>query len=205
MLEVHAQRNSRKPTAKSLQLQLEIAWEPRLRPLVVSQAASDLAGTIDAIAPLVPSYPKGVFSSEVPLGTQVVDVALPFELPPRPTKKISLLQGKLRALVPGRQARFEFGDLANAKGKSQRIEDTEVIVDDVRKNNEIWEIHMRLRLDERNPALEAQRGWAFDNRSYLVNGTGRDDRKRGTRDDLRGSSMKSASPISSTSKAISTA
>jgi hypothetical protein len=37
---------------------------------------------------------------------------------------------------PGRQARFEFGDLPHAKGKSQRIDDTLVIVDDVRKNNE---------------------------------------------------------------------
>lgn len=172
VLEVQSQRNARQPAAKSLQLQLEIAWEPRVRPLVVSQAAAELAASVDTIAPLTPRYPQANFSAEIPAGTQAIDLTLPFELPPRRVTTISSLRGKLRALVPGRQAKFEFGDLAHAAGKSQHIDDTEVVIDAVRKNNEIWEIHMRLRLDARNPALDAHRGWAFENRSYLVNGKG---------------------------------
>ena len=39
-----SQRNLRKPNADSLKLQLEVAWEPRLRPIAVSQAAADLDG-----------------------------------------------------------------------------------------------------------------------------------------------------------------
>lgn len=31
---------------------------------------------------------------------------------------------------------------------------------------------MRLKLDENNHALESHRGWAFENRSYLVDSTG---------------------------------
>jgi hypothetical protein len=171
-LEIQAQRNSRDTRAKSLKLQLEVAWEPRLNPLAVSQAAADVVGTIDTIAPLVPSYPEAVFTAEVPQGTQAIDMALRFELPPRRTAMITSLRGKLRVLVPGRLARFEFADLAHAAGKTQRIDDTEVIVDDVRKNSEIWEIHMRLKLDPRNPALDRQRGWVFDNRSFLLDAQG---------------------------------
>ena len=43
-----------------------------------------------------------------------------------------------------------------------------VTVYDVRKNNAIWEIHMRLALDEDNEALQSHRGWVFQNLSYLV-------------------------------------
>ena len=53
-------------------------------------------------------------------------------------------------------------------GKSERRGGVQVTIDDVRKNNAIWEVHMRLALDEGNPALESHRGWAYQNKSYLV-------------------------------------
>jgi hypothetical protein len=68
--------------------------------------------------------------------------------------------------------KFEFEDLAHAAGKSQRSGGVEVTVDKVIKNSDIWEIHMRLRLDEDNQALESHRGWVFQNLSYLVNAAG---------------------------------
>ncbi len=172
VLEVQSQRSLRKPNQTSLKLQLEVAWEPRLRPIAVSQAAADLVAIVDGKDALKTSQPEAVFGAEVPLGTQAVELVLPFELPTRDATRISSLKGKLRALVPGRQAKFKFDDLAHAAGKSQRHGGVEVSIDAVRKNNEIWEIHMRLRLDEDNHALESHRGWAFDNRSYLVDSKG---------------------------------
>jgi hypothetical protein len=171
-LDVHAQRGLRHPQEKSLAIELEVAWEPRLRPLVVSLAAAELVGMVDQIAPLAPRYPQGIFAAEVPAGTQAIELTLPFELPPRKTARVTSLAGKLRALIPGKIARFEFDDLAQAKGKTQQIDDTEIIIDDVRKNGEVWEIHMRLKLDPRNPALDSQSGWAFENPSYLVDAQG---------------------------------
>ena len=105
---------------------------------------------------------------EVPDGTQAAEIILPFELPPRDVKRITTLSGKLQALVPGRQVKFRFDDLANAAGKTQRRGGVQVTVDDVRKNNAIWEVHMRLALDEDNDALQSHRGWVFQNLSYLV-------------------------------------
>jgi hypothetical protein len=75
--------------------------------------------------------------------------------------------------VPGRQVKFQFGDLEHAAGKSQRTGGVQVTIDAVRKNREIWEVHMRLRLDEDNHALESHRGWAFQNLSYLVDKDGK--------------------------------
>ena len=87
--------------------------------------------------------------------------------------------------MPGRQAKFKFDDLAHAAGKSQRRGGVEVAIDAVRKNNEIWEIHMRLRLDEDNHALESHRGWAFQNLSYLVDEKGETIENAGLGNDAR--------------------
>lgn len=172
VLEVQGQRNLRQPDRQSLKLQLEVSWEPRLRPIVVSQPMADVVALDEAGRPLEASQVDAVLSSEVPAGTQAAELILPFELPPREATKIASLRGKLRALVPGRQVKFQFDELADAAGTSQRRGGVEVAIDAVRKNGEIWEIHMRMVLDEDSHALESHRGWAFQNLSYLVDKDG---------------------------------
>jgi hypothetical protein len=172
VMEVQSQRNLRQPERQSLKLQLEVAWEPRLRPIALSQPVADLHATTDTGQELTVSQPDAVLDVEVPQGTQAAEIVIPFTLPPREAKRITTLRGKLRALVPGRQVKFQFDDLANAAGKSERRGGVQVTLDDVRKNNAIWEVHMRLALDEDNDALQSHRGWAFQNISYLVDKDG---------------------------------
>ena len=105
---------------------------------------------------------------EIPRGTQAAEIVLPFKLPPRDVTRIASLQGKLLALVPGRQVKFQFDDITKAAGQTQRRGGVQVTVDDVRKNNEIWEVHMLLTLDEDNGALQSHRDWVFQNVAYLV-------------------------------------
>jgi hypothetical protein len=168
VLEVQGQRNLRQPDRKSLRLQMEVAWEPRLKPIALSQPVDDVTATTDTGATLSVSQPDAVMDVEVPDGTQAAEIILPFELPSREATRITSLKGRLQALVPGRQVKFEFGKLASAAGKTQRRGGVQVTLDDVRKNNAIWEVHMRMALDEANNALESHRGWAFQNKSYLV-------------------------------------
>jgi hypothetical protein len=167
-MEIQSQRNLRQPGRKSLKLQLEIAWEPRLRPIAISQPVAAIEAVDENGSPLTVSQPEASLDIEVPGGTQAAEIILPFELPPRSTTKIAKLRGKLNALVPGRTAKFRFDDAANVAGKTNRSGGVEVTLDDVRKNNEIWEVHMRIRLDEDSRALESHRGWVLQNVSYLV-------------------------------------
>jgi hypothetical protein len=171
-MEIQSQRNLRQPQGQTLKVQLEASWEPRLRPIAISQPAADVAATTDSGQQLSASRPEAVLDVEIPTGTQAAEIVLSFALPPREAKRITTLRGKLRALVPGRQVKFKFDDLANASGKSERQGGVQVTLDDVRKNNAIWELHMRLALDEENEALQSHRGWAFQNVSYLVGADG---------------------------------
>jgi hypothetical protein len=171
--EVTAERSRRQPNQTSLKLQLEIAWEPRLRPIAISQPVADLKAITDKDTQLSVAQPKATLDVEIPTGTQAAEITLPFQLPPRDAKSIKSLRGKLHALVPGRQVKFKFDDLAKASGKSQRVGGVQVSLDDVRTNNEIWEVHMRFALDEDNDALQSHRNWVFQNVSYMVDKDGK--------------------------------
>jgi hypothetical protein len=173
VLDIQAQLNRRQPARRSLKLQLEVAWEPRLRPIALSQPITSITA-IDENGQAIPvSQPDAVLDVEVPTGTQAAEISLPFTLPSRDVKKISSLKGELQALVPGQQVEFKFSDLANAAGKTQSRGGVHVTVAAMRKNNAIWELHMRFHLDEANDALASHRGWVFQNVSYLVDGEGK--------------------------------
>ncbi|HVT29235.1 MAG TPA: hypothetical protein VHE81_14560 [Lacipirellulaceae bacterium] len=171
--DVQADRSLRQSRQSSLKLQLEVAWEPRLRPIAITQPAADLKAATDDGGQLAVAQPDANLDVEVPNGTQAAEIAIPFKLPPRAVKQITVLHGKLYALVPGRQVKFRFDDLAHAAGKSQRQGGVQVTVDDVRKNNAVWEVHMRLTLDEPNDALQSHRAWVFQNLSYMVDKNGK--------------------------------
>ena len=170
---MQGERSLRQPKQTSLKLQLEVAWEPRLRPIAISQPAADLQATTDDGGKLTVAQPEANLDVEVPNGTQAAEITLPFELPPRDVKRITALHGKLHALVPGRQVKFQFDDLAKAAGKTQRMGGVQVTVDDVRKNNAVWEVHMRFALDEDNGALQSHRAWVFQNLSYMLDKDGK--------------------------------
>ncbi|HEX5471578.1 MAG TPA: hypothetical protein VFW73_06810 [Lacipirellulaceae bacterium] len=171
--DVQAERSLRQRGQSSLKLQLEVAWEPRLRPIAITQPAADLKAATDSASQLEIAQPEASLDVEVPNGTQAAEITLPFKLPARTVKRITVLHGKLHVLVPGRQVKFRFDDLTHAAGKSQRQGGVQVTVDDVRKNNAVWEVHMRLTLDEPNGALQSHRAWVFQNLSYMVGKDGK--------------------------------
>ncbi len=86
ILEVQADRNLRQPNQTSLKLQLEIAWEPRLRPIALSQPVADVQAITDTGAPLTITQPDAAQGVEVPSGTQAAEMVLPFSLPARGEK-----------------------------------------------------------------------------------------------------------------------
>jgi hypothetical protein len=171
--DVQADRNLRQPKQTSLKLQLEVAWEPRLRPIAISQPVGDVNATTEEGTALAASQQQPSFDVEVPAGTQAAEISLSFDLPAREVKKIKTLHGKLHALVPGRQVKFRFTDLANATGKTHRQGGVQVTLDEVRKNNAVWEVHMSFALDEDNGALQSHRDWVLQNLSYMLDKAGK--------------------------------
>ena len=175
--EVPAIRDLRSPDDHALNVGLDVAWEPRLRPIALSQPLKDVAAIGDNGRPLTVKSQRPVLDVEVPAGNQATMFVLPLNLPSRNVKTITQINGKMTALVPGRRVVFRFADLeamtaADAKSLTQSRGGVHVTLAAVRKSGAIWEVHMRLRLDDANAALESHRGWVFQNVTYMIDGDG---------------------------------
>ncbi len=162
-----ARRDLREADGRSLEVTLEAAWEPRLRIICLLHRMADVQAVDERGNPL-PVADRDA-QPVVPLsgGVPVVKLDIPLRLPPREVQQIARLRGKLLATVPGKIETFRFAKLGEAKNVEQRIAGVTVILEEVRKNGQAREIHMRARFDDAGDALASHRQWVFSNEAYL--------------------------------------
>jgi hypothetical protein len=169
---VSAQRGLRSPDQSSLRLELEISWEPRLKPIALTQAAEDLKAVCDDGREAPPPSQDAVFDVEVDSSAHASEVTLPLQLPARTSQSLKTVAGKFTALVPGRIVALKWDKLAGAKEVTQQAGGISVTLERVVKNQALWELHMRVRIDEAEPAIESHRSWVFQNLNYLADKNG---------------------------------
>jgi len=166
---VVARRGLRVPGQQGASVELEFAWEPRLRPIALSQPADALEITSDLGSQIAVRNLDASFDVEIQPGSHATELTIPLVLPPRSVSKISSFKGTLSALVPGRMAEFRFTELNKQQTAEQQRGGVKVVLDGVRKNQELWEVHMRLQVEGEETGLESHRGWVFQNLTYLLN------------------------------------
>jgi hypothetical protein len=162
-----ATRNLRESAEGALTLVVDVAWEPRLRLIGLKQRMADVTAVDEHGKPLPVEDPKAEVESLVQSDAIAVELDLPLALPPRAVGEIARFQGRLRAMVPGKIERFSFSDLLAARNVEKRIAGVTVTLEQVRKNNDLWEVHMRVRFDEAGSSLESFPGWILQNEAYL--------------------------------------
>jgi hypothetical protein len=153
-------------------VQLEVAWEPRLRPLAVTQLAADVHAKCDDGLETPSLAEEVVFDREISAGHHAVEATLPFQLPARRATALATLSGTFTTLVPTRIAEFQFKDLDQAREVTQEDGGVAVTLAQMRKNQDVWEIHMRIAVESDVEALHSHRGWVFENVAELRDGEG---------------------------------
>lgn len=169
---VTTQRGLRAPDQSGLRVDLEIAWEPRLRPIALTQAAADLKAVCDDGSEVPPASEDAVFDIEIQPGSHAAEVTIPLQLPARSAKSLATVKGTMTALVPGRIVDMKFENLAKAADASQETGGVTVTIDRVAKNQALWEIHMRVAVEGLEAGLESHRGWVFQNVAILEDKAG---------------------------------
>jgi hypothetical protein len=169
--QVVAERNLQ-DNRHAVHLRLAIAWEPRTKPLAIWLPLESLTGR-DDLGGEIGAAEAGSLEAPANPGTTAVELQVPLTPPPREASKIASLKGKLTALVPGRNEQFTFDNLEKARDVEQRRAGAFVILEQVRKNNALWELRIRVRYEESGQALESHRGWVFENEAYLLTADGK--------------------------------
>lgn len=169
---IESSRNLKNTTSTSLRLTLDVAWEPRVRPIVIQQPLADVEAKDEKGEALTLDGTQGEIEVGVEGTNAGVELDFPLNLPARSVKSIASLKGKLMATVLGRVETFEFADLDKIKNSEQERGGATVSVEQCQKNGEIYDVEMRVRFDKAANALESHRGWIQHNESYLIDAKG---------------------------------
>jgi len=108
-------RNLRNPQISGVKLLLDVAWEPRTRPISLEQSLDAITAVDENGDPLAIENSGGELHANVQSDIPSVEMYLPFKLPARNVTAIASLKGKIMAMVPGRVETFEFDNLAMSK------------------------------------------------------------------------------------------
>lgn len=167
--EFTARRDLRDPMSHNLSLLLEAAWEPRLQPIVVMQPMESISAVDENGQPI----PVAASGNEMEIGVDAdmksIELPIQFELPERTSRRLASLKGKLTAMLPGRIETFRFANLEKAKRVERKRADLTVVLEDVRKNDAVWEVRVLLVFEKATGALESHRssGWVAGNPAFL--------------------------------------
>lgn len=165
---IRSTRDLRDPTNQLMRLTLDVAWEPRLQPIVITQPLDQIVATDDKENEIGINSRRSVIESSVQNTVGSVELDVPLDVPGRDTKSIALLKGQFTALMPGREADFEFQNLSDAKNDVQRNAGVAVTLRRMRKNGGIQQAMLIVEFEEASGALESHRGWVFNNQVYVV-------------------------------------
>lgn len=171
--QLDAVRDLRNPQVSGLRLSLEISWEPRTVPISISQPLNQIKAFDENGDPIGIDGRQAVINVPVQSGLSAVDLTIPLQLPKRQVHKIASLQGTLTAMLPGRIETFKFADIDKAKNKEQQRAGVTVVLQQIRKNVDLFEVRILVRFDKAANALESHRGWIYNNPAYLLDPQGK--------------------------------
>jgi len=168
-LRVMATRDLRDPSTGHLRVALQLSWEPRLAPLVVSYNFADIEAQDDTQQTLSSARATGEAEIPIHVGMSGVEWELPLALPNRSAQKIAMLRGRFTVLLPSQTEEFVFQDnWHQMRMVAQRKAAVVVTVEEVRRSGDLYQVRVLVQFDETAGALQSHRGWVFQNEAYLV-------------------------------------
>jgi hypothetical protein len=152
--------------------QLEVAWEPRLRPMLMALKADetkvvdDLGKTIEA--QVMDESTDTVLRPENP----VAELNLNLKAPDRAAKKLASMKVKAEVTVPAGLKTFRFPTLAVKEPKTVKQGDIAVTLDSTEVEEQVWKVNVDLVYPGEGPAFESYRQGLFNNRLWLQKADG---------------------------------
>lgn len=161
-----------------LKLGLEIAWEPRLKPISVELPLDKVSAIDDQNRRLESARKDGLATALVSGGTKATELTVMLEAPPRTASILDLVKGTVRMLVPGRLEKFEFENLAETLKPEQRwekkIAQATVTIERIQRTNDLWEVQMKLSYDQAHDAFDSHlAGWILQYQPQLIDAEGK--------------------------------
>ena len=151
--------------------QLEVAWEPRLRPMLLTLKSDGLAVKDDKNREVKPQ--AMMESNEVVLRPEnpAVEMNLNLEAPDRSAVKLSSFRIKADVTLPAGIKTFRFPSLAQ-ENVTRKQGDVSATLQNVEIDEQVWKVNVELVYPGNGPAFESYRQGLFNNRIWLQKADG---------------------------------
>ncbi|CAN5872930.1 hypothetical protein BH23PLA1_BH23PLA1_29990 [soil metagenome] len=148
-------------------VQLEVAWEPRLRPMLLSLGAAGIEIVDDRGEAVEPNVRDESGTVVLRPENPVAELNLNVNAPDRAAQKIGTLKVAAEVTVPAGNRVFRFPDLA-ASNVKQEQGDIAVTLRSVEVDDFVWKVNVEVvYADAEGPAFESYRQGLFNNRLWL--------------------------------------
>lgn len=171
--ELTTRRSMITPAENRLHVTINVAWEPRLQPISMTQKVADVSATDDQGEPVPIKYPEAEFDIDLGQDAYATEILLPFELPKRKSSRLKSLTGKLTVLAPARQVEFRFNKIKESLGTEQEADGVFVKLTRFVPLEGLCEIHVRIRVEGKAAELDSHGDWVFDNLAVLEDADGK--------------------------------
>lgn len=163
---VTSRRVLRRSALSGLSVEIELAWKPGVTPIGVSLPLDRLSAKLDDGQTIKAQGDYGTI--DVATGREIPTSALQFslQLPSGSPTKLTTLAGQIRSMLPGESHRFDFP--LKTISATQTSGAVTVLLEDVRKNGELYEVRLGIEFQSAGQALESHRGFLLDNLVFVT-------------------------------------
>jgi hypothetical protein len=168
--QVEAVRDFQADTA-SANLQFEVAWEPRLRPMLLTLQADELKIKDDQGKEVAPQVMMEATDTVLRPDNPAAEVNINLAAPDRAAKALASVKVKANVTVPAALRIFRFPSLAD-KNVTKTQSDISVTLESTEIDEQVWKVNVRLVYPGEGEAFESYRQGLFNNRLWLQKADG---------------------------------
>ena len=168
---------------KECLLQMEIAWEPKQRPIlfeikpdeliVKDDQDRDIKVEAENARPAAEQDEPSGMKAAVDASMIRTDFIIHLAQPPKGAEKIKSLKGKMTVVLPTNIQSFEFADLAKAKNVKKQSNNVTVTLEKFKVLDDgLWGAEVVLEFEAKSEAFESYETWFYDKEAYLQKADG---------------------------------
>jgi hypothetical protein len=154
-----------------LRVAVELAWEPRLKPVYFQLPMQQLAAECDNGEILRAASPEAT-TEYTPADASRLEAALMLTLPSRRAQTIVRLTGSVLAAIPGAPVTLTFGQLGTKQPQEQRTDKLRVKLESFAPRDGRYACQLLVSLRDAGQTLDSYRGWLSSHQAFLLNADG---------------------------------
>lgn len=151
--------------------QFELAWEPRLRPMLLALRSEQLEIVDDLGQKVQPDVDMESTSTVLRPENPVAEVNLNMRAPDRKAQSLKSLTVKSDVTLPAGLRRFRFDNL-NAENVVRTQGDVKLTLESTEVDDNVWKVGVRLEMPGEGAAFESYRQGLFNNQIWLQKADG---------------------------------